>query len=114
MAVGGGREAELGEDVPDMSLHRLGRHEELARDRLVGAALGHQGEYRQLTLGEARQRTVPPLPSKKADDDLGVDHGLAVCHPADGTGELSDVGDAVLQHVADAAWLISEQVEQML
>jgi hypothetical protein len=32
-----------------VGLHRLGRHEQLARDRLVGPALGHQGQDSQLT-----------------------------------------------------------------
>ena len=55
-------QAQLGEHVPDVGLHRLGRHEQLSCDRLVGPALGHQGQDGQLTFGQRLQRAVLPGP----------------------------------------------------
>ena len=42
---GCGRQAQLGEDAPDVGLDGLGRHVQTAGDRVVGAALGHLGQH---------------------------------------------------------------------
>ena len=111
---GVGREAELREDARHVLLDRaLGDDEPLA-DRLVRAALGHQLEHLALARGELVERVVAAAPADEQRDDLGVERRAALADAPHGGGELVDVGDAVLEQVADALGALGEQLERVL
>src|ERR1700677_3537038 len=112
--LGRREQAELAEQVPDVGFQRFGGHVELPRDRLVRPAFGHKGQHGQLAFGECLQRAIPPRPCHQPGHDLRVDHRLARRHPPDRVGELRDVGHPLLEHVADAARVVGQQLKQVL
>ena len=69
----------------------------------VRAALGHQAEHLALARGQVVERVAAPGAGEELRDDLRVDHGAAGGDAVDGVEEVADVGDAVLEQVADAA-----------
>ena len=71
-------------------------------DRVVRAALGHQPEHLALARAQLRQRVLAPAAAEQARDDLGVERAAALPDAPDGVDEALDVGDAVLEQVADA------------
>ncbi len=70
----------------------------------------HQPQHFSLPGREARQRIVVPAAGEQLRDDVGVEHGAALAHPAQRIDELIDVGHPVLQQVADAAGLAGQQL----
>ena len=70
---------------------------------LVGAALGHQREHLALALGELVERARSRRPAEQPRHDRRVEHALALGDPAQRVGQHGDVGDALLEQVADAA-----------
>ena len=97
----GGGEAELGEDAGDVLLDGALGDDQAVGDGGVAAALGHQGEDVELAGAEGGQG-VGAAAAEELGHHLGVDGGAAVADPADGGQELADVGDPVLEQVADA------------
>ena len=72
-------------------------------DRGVRAALGHQREHLALARAEPVERVAAAGAGEELADDLGVERRAAVGDAVDGVEEVADVGDAVLEQVADAA-----------
>jgi hypothetical protein len=102
--VGVGRwKAELAEDVADVLFDGALGDREAVGDGAVGAALGHQGEDVALARGERVEGGRVPGGLEQAGDDLGVEGGAARRDPGDRVVELRDVGDPVLEQVADPA-----------
>jgi len=95
-------EAELGEDAGDVLFHNSGRDGKRAGDSGVGAALGHQREHFPFPAREDGQGVGPAAGAQEVADNFGIEHGAALGHAGDRVDEVTDVGDAVLQQVADA------------
>ena len=68
------------------------------------------GEHLALAGRERGERVAPAAAGEELGDDLGVEGGAALAHPAHGGEELGDVGDAVLEEVAEAAGIDGEQL----
>src|SRR5215211_4185483 len=107
---GGGGEAELAEEAGDVLLDRALGDDQALGDGGIAAALGHQGEDVELAGAERGQRVGAAAAAEELGDDLGVDGGAALADPVDGGQELADVGDPVLEQVADALGAAGEQV----
>jgi hypothetical protein len=84
--------------------------EELGRDGRVRATLGHATEHLALAGGEDGERLAA---GQQLGDDLGVHRGAAVGHPAHRVDELADVGDPVLEQVADAPVAVGQQLARV-
>jgi hypothetical protein len=69
-------EIELLKDHADVGFDRLRAEVELGTDRLIGAALGDQFQYRALALCQAVERAVLARPVEQPADDRGVQHAL--------------------------------------
>jgi hypothetical protein len=89
---------------------RLLADEQPLRDRGVGPALGHQGQHLALARGEPGHRRAAGVPHHQLAHHLGIEHGAARGHGADGRGERLVVEHAVLQQVADGAGLVGQQL----
>ena len=98
----GGRQVELGEDVGDVLLDGAVADDQRGGDGGVGAALGHEPQHLALAGRQPAERVAAAAAGEQLGDDLGVEGGAALAHPAHGVEELGDVGDPVLQQVADA------------
>ena len=93
-----------------MLLDRAQRHEHALGDRLVRAPFGHQLEHLALARSQRIQRVVgSPAPEELADDGR-VERRSALADAPHGRGELLQVGDAVLQEVADTFGALGEQI----
>jgi len=93
-------------------LHGVLADHELLRDRLVGAAFGHQREYLAFARRELAEGVVRlAAPADELRDDGGVEHGAALADPLDALGELAQVRDAFLAQVPDAVGTPGEQLE---
>ena len=113
MVLGGGREVELGEDRRDVLLDRALGDDELAGDRGVGAALGHQPQHLALARGQRLQRVLAAAAAEQQRDDLGIERRAAAGDAAHRVGEGVDVGDAVLEQVAGALGRLREQLDRV-
>ena len=76
----------------------------------VGAALGHQPEHLALARGELVERRRALAAAEQLGDDLGVERGAAGGDAPQRRRGTRDVGDAVLEQVADALAAAAEQV----
>jgi hypothetical protein len=83
-------------------LHDSGRDVQRAGDGGVGAALGHQREHLPFAWRERGQGVGAAAGAEELADDFRVEHGAALRDAGDGLDEVADVGDAVLEQVADA------------
>ena len=113
MIVGAGRQAELREDAGHVLLDRAQGHEHPIGDRLVRAALCHQLEDFALTRRDLVERVVLALPPEQPADDLGIERRAAVGNSPDGGAELVQVGDAILEEVADTFCASGEKLERV-
>ena len=96
-------ETELAEDVPDVLLDRALCDVESFGDGEVGAALSHEGEDLPFARRKRGEPLVAAAAREKLAHHLGIEHGPARGDPADRHDEVADVGDAVLEQVADAS-----------
>src|SRR5215213_10827873 len=103
-------EAELGEDARDVLLDGAVGDDQALGDGGVAAALGHEGEDVELAGAEGGQGVGAAAAAEELGDDLGVDGRAALADPADGGQELADIGDPVLEQVADPPGAAGEQV----
>ena len=87
--------------VTCFSTARIG-HEHALGDRLVRAALGHQLEHLALARSQLGQRVVAPAAADELRDDRRIERRAALGDAANRGRELVDVGDPVLEQVADA------------
>jgi putative transposase len=67
-------QAELAEDVADVCLHGLRRHEQALSDAPIRETLGHQRENLVLTGGQVVQRRTEACAADESSDELGIDH----------------------------------------
>jgi hypothetical protein len=74
----------------------------LSGDAGVGTSLGHQVQHLALARSQSVQ-WVTGAAQQQLGDDLGVQDGAARRDPAQGVDELLDVGDALLEQMADAS-----------
>ena len=109
VVVRGRRQPELREDARDVLLDGAERDEQALRDRLVGAALGHQPEHLALAGGQLVERVVGALAPDELAHDGRIERRAAVRDAAHGRAELLEVGDPVLEEVADALGARLEQ-----
>ena len=80
----------------------------------VGLALRHRGEHLPLARRERREPVVAPAADHQLGDDLRVERRPAGRDARERVHELADVGDAVLEQVADAAAPVREQLARVL
>ena len=82
-----------------------------AGDRGVRPALGHQRRAPRVLAGVSRSSgSSCAAPGQQRGHHLGVEHGAAVRHPPHGVDERGDVGDPVLEQIADGALAALEQL----
>src|SRR4051812_7878770 len=81
---------------------------------LVRAALRHQREHLELTLGQILERrlSLATLPDELRHDRR-VEHRAALADPPHTRRELAEIGDAVLEQVADALGFLREQLDRV-
>ena len=93
----------------------LGQEQRL-RDRGVVLSLGHVAEDLALPVGQLRERGMRHalLRCDERLDDLRVEHAAALRHLGERAHELLDVGDALLQQVAEAGRAVLQQVVGVL
>ena len=82
-------------------------------DRVVRAALRHQPEHLALARAQLGQRVLAPAAAEQARDDLGVERAAALPHAPHRVDEALEVGDAVLEQVADALGVRGEQLHRV-
>src|SRR5215213_8653265 len=95
------RQAKLGEDGGDVLLDAAPAEFELFADRLVRAPLGEQCEHLALARTERGERSVIAPRTEQPGDDLRVEGGAARGDAPQRAGKRVDVGDAVLEQVAE-------------
>jgi hypothetical protein len=113
VVLGRGRQPQLHEDARDVFLDRAKRDEQPLGDRLIRTSLGHQLEHLALARGEVADRVVAAVPADELADDGRIERRAALGHAAHGRGELLDVGDPVLQQVADALGAVRKQLHRV-
>ncbi len=111
--LGPGGDAELVKDARDVLLDSVRRDDEHLGDALVGPSLGHQLEHLALAWREPVQRVVAALAAEHVRDDGGIEHRAARRDPPHRVGEQREVGDAVLEQVADALGVVADQVDRV-
>ena len=79
-------------------------------DALVGEPLGHQREHLALARREVVERVLPAAAAEHPRDHLGVERRPAAARPSDRLDEVAEVGDAVLEQVADAARVVADEL----
>jgi len=103
------RQVELHEDAGDVLLDRAGGDHQRLGDAGVGPALRHEAEHLAFLGGEPGQRVGVPAAGEQLPYDLGVECGSARGDAPGRLDELVDVGDAVLEQVADGPGVAGEQ-----
>ena len=83
---------------------------EAVGDALVGEALGHQPEHFALARREVVERVHPAAAAEHPRDDLRVQRRSSLRDLAHGGDEVVEVGDAVLEQVADAARVLADEL----
>jgi hypothetical protein len=78
------------------------REEEGGRDAGVGPAFGHEGEHVAFARGERVEGSGVPAGGQQLADHFPVQGATADRDPSYGVGECADIGDPVLEQVADA------------
>src|SRR5699024_8608998 len=106
---GVGGEAELREHRADVLLNGSGAEVEDSGDRGFGLALGHELEDSELTWALGRQPVLLPRPDEDLGHDCGVELGAAACDLVDGVEEVLDIGDSVLEQVAEPAGVLGDE-----
>ena len=108
------REVELLEDRGDMALDRPFADEELLGDRPVRLPFGHRLQDLALALGQGVERPALPSAAEHLGDDLGVEDRAAVIDPAHRVDEAVDLGDPVLEQVADPLAARAQEVDRIV
>jgi len=95
-------------DVDGSERHLLSAHGETVFEGSMGPLAAAE---RKASRG-GRFAEGGPLPTRAYElaDDVGIEGGAPACQPGQGIHELSDVGDAVFQQVADSRWVLSQQL----
>ena len=104
----GWRAARAGRRWCGRGLHRLRAEEERFGDGLVGAAFGDQGQDLLFAFGQSLERVVGASPVEDLGHHLWVDHGPPAGDPVERVDEFVDVGDPVLEQVADSSGSVAE------
>ena len=82
-------------------------------DALVRAAFRHELEHLALARGQLVERILAPAAADQLRDERGIEGGAAVRNAPHRADELVDIGDAVLQQVADALGALREQLHRV-
>jgi hypothetical protein len=107
------REAELGEDARDVTLHRRDRHDQLLGDEPVRPSLRDELENFELPRRQLVEWiTCAPARDETAHHDW-IDRGPAVGDATDGGRELLQVADPRLEQVSEAAGAITHSLESL-
>src|SRR5215212_6716737 len=106
-------QVELAEDRGHVPLDRPLGDDELGRDRAVRPPLRHQRQHLALPRGQRCEGVVAFAPAEHVRDHLGVEDRAALTDTADGVDEAADLGDPVLEQVADAVGAIGEQLDRV-
>src|SRR3954447_20370596 len=101
MVVARGSQVELREDARDVLLDRPQGDEHALSDRLVRAALGHQLEHLALAWCQRIERVVRAMAPDELADHGRVERRATLADAANRRGELLQVGDPILEQVAD-------------
>src|SRR5262249_48509028 len=101
IGVGGSGDPELAEDVLDVLLDGALGYPEGPCDCGIGASLRHEFDDVPLPRRQGRERVWPFCSPEQVDDELGVKNDLSFADPLEGIEQLVDVGDGVLEQVAD-------------
>ena len=107
-------EIELLEDVGDVLLDGVLADVQALGDPVVGEAFDDQREHVAFARRERGERVADALAAEHARDDLRIERGAAGRDAADRGQELVEVGDAVLEQVADALRVVAEQLQRSL
>src|SRR5262245_1832718 len=113
VVVSARRQSELLEDAGDVLFDCSERDIARVGDRLIRAALRHEGEHLPLDHRQGGQRVVPPAPAHEFRDDGRVEDGAACADALQRVGQLRDVGDAILQQIADARGVLGDQLHRV-
>src|SRR3954451_13747 len=103
------RQPELGEDRGDVLLDGAVRHHQGPGDADVGASFRHQPEHLAFARGEAVERSPPPA-GQQLRYHLRVEHCSTAGYTLAGIDEVTDVGDPLLQEVADSFAVVRQQL----
>jgi hypothetical protein len=71
-------------------------------------------DLRACRRGQRLDRIVAAPPADELRDDRGIERRAPVGHAPDRARELVDVGDPVLEHVADSLGVVCEQLERVV
>src|SRR6185503_1329457 len=102
------------EDALDVLLDRVLGYEEPCGDRLVRASFSHEREHLPLACRQVFQRIVAG--ARAADellDDERVEHRASLRDALDARRELAQVGDPLLEEVADSLAPLREELERV-
>jgi hypothetical protein len=103
----------LAEDVPDVLLDGTFGHPEPVCDRGVGASFCHQLNYLPLPRCEDFERVRPQRSADQVDDELGIENDPSFADSLEGIEQLVDVGDGVLEQVADTGRSRLEELDYL-
>ena len=87
MIVRGLADSELQQDVPDVSLDRLGAQEELLGDAVVRVTFGNQPKDLELARSELVEDGLFPRTADESCDDCRIQDALALVDPPEGIEE---------------------------
>src|SRR5690625_1725151 len=96
-----------------MLADRLLADEQLACDRRVRPALGHQLEHFTLALTQLAETRVVAGLRQQGRHDLRVEDRAPCSYPAHRLDELGDVGDSVLEEISDRSVAAREQLARV-
>lgn len=113
MALGLDQQSQLGEHAAYVALHRADVEHEVVGDRRVVVALRHETEHLAFPVGKLIERIVAALALEQSRHHLRVDRGIARRDPPHRGHELLDIGDAVLQQVANRFGASLDQLERV-
>jgi hypothetical protein len=108
-----GREAELGEDARDVTLHRRDRHDQLLGDEPVRPSLRDELQNFELSRRQLVEWIMWLLARGETTYHHRIDRGPAVGDPAYGGREILRVADPGLEQVSEAARAINHSFENL-
>src|SRR4051812_23093853 len=94
-----------------MALDSALAQEQLLTDRSVRETLRDQAQDLTLPLGELLERASFGMPAKELGDHLGINGRAALSHALEGVEELAEVGDAILEQIADPGWVRRQEAD---
>jgi signal transduction histidine kinase len=106
-----GADAELAEDGGHVLFHGRFTDGQGRGDTDVRLAFGHHREHGPLTGGQVTKRVVVAVAPQHPPDDRGIQRGTPGRDPLDRADERIDVPDALLEQVAHAFGVVTDEVQ---